>query len=135
MPDVDQKSKAPTFVHWIAVVLLFLMIAQPSVDNVRALTTGAFVMGEMSVDVTFTNVIFHIIGTVMGWVGFVWFYKRQKRGAYLTIAAHLVGLGAALIQLPEMLFSVMPPVAIAIFFVILALVALGPIFAFKEEYA
>ena len=68
-------------------------------------------------------------------MGFVWFYKRQKRGAYLTIAAHLVGLGAALIQLPEMLFSVMPPVAIVIFFVILALVALGPIFAFKEEYA
>ena len=135
MSDVDQKSNAPTIVHWIAVVLLFLMIAQPTADHVCALATGVFVMGDMSVDVNFTNVIFHIIGTIMGWVGFVWFYKRQKRGAYLTIAAHLVGLGAALIQLPEMLFSVMPPVAIAIFFVILALVALGPIFAFKDEYA
>ena len=135
MSDVDQKSKTPAIVHWIAVGMLFLMVAQPTVDNVRALTTGAFVMGEMSVDVTFTNVIFHIIGTIMGWVGFVWFYKRQKRGTYLTIAAHLVGLGAALIQLSEMLFSVMPPVAIAIFFAVLAIVALGPIFAFKEEHA
>ena len=81
------------------------------------------------------NVGCYIIATIMGWVGFVWFYKRQKRGAYLTIAAHLVGFGAALIQLPEMLFSVMPPVGIAIFFGVLAIVALGPIFAFKEEYA
>ena len=135
MSDVDQKSNAPTIVHWIAVVLLFLMIAQPTADHVCALATGVFVMGDMSVDVTLTNVIFHIIGTIMGWVGFVWFYKRQKRGAYLTIAAHLVGLGAALIQLPEMRFSVMPPVAIAIFFVILALVVLGPIFAFRQEFA
>ena len=37
----------------------------------------------------------------MGWVGFVWFFKRQKRGAYLSMAAHLVGLGAVVIQLPD----------------------------------
>ena len=135
MSDSSPKSKLPTVVHWVAVVFLFLMMAQPTVDNVRAVVTGSFVMGDMSVDVTFANMIFHIIGTIMGWVGLVWFYKRQRRGAYLTIAAHVVGLGAALIQLPDMLFAVMPPVAIAVFFVILFVAALGPIFAFKEEYA
>jgi hypothetical protein len=34
-----------------------------------------------------------------------------------------------------MLFEMMPPAAIAVFFAILIAIALGPVFAFKDEYS
>ena len=35
----------------------------------------------------------------------------------------------------DMLFEMMPPAAIAVFFAILFAIALGPVFAFKDEYS
>ena len=72
---------------------------------------------------------------IIGWIGFVLFVRRKKIGAYTSIFAHFTGLSAALISTPEMLFEMMPPAAIAVFFVVLFVIALGPIFAFKDEYS
>ena len=133
MTEAPPNPKSKT-VHRVAVVLLFLMIAQPTFDNVRALMTGVLVMGDVSAEVTSSNVVLHVIAMVAGWIGFWWFAKRQKRGAYLTIAAHLLGFSAVVTQTPKML-DAMPPAAIAIFFVLMFATALGPIRLFKEDYS
>ena len=39
-------------VHRTAVVVLFLMIAQPTFENTRALVTGTLVMGDVSASVS-----------------------------------------------------------------------------------
>ena len=133
----EAKTASTTFkvVHWIVGVLLFLMMAQPTFDNVRAIMTGTMVMGDMSIDVTLVDMALHVIAMTIGWGGFVLFVRRKKMGAYISIAAHLTGLTAALINTPEMLFEMMPPAAIAVFFGVLFAITLGPIFAFKDEYS
>ncbi len=134
MSEGSALAARSRLVHWSAVALLFLMMAQPTMDNALALLNGAFVKGDLRVEATFANMFFQGVGTVMGWLGFVWFVQRQKRGAYLGIMAHMVGLGAAVVQLPELVFSTMsPPVIVSLLAVIVA-VSLGPIFAFQDEY-
>ena len=133
MTQSSAPSKTPTIVHWVVVVLLFLMIAQPTFDNLRALTSGAMVMGDVTIDVTFTQMALHVLAMVIGWVGFVLFVQRRKLGAYITIAAHTLGLIATATQTPEM-FEVVPPAAIGVFFVILLAITLGPTQAFKDAY-
>ena len=49
---------------------------------------------------------------------FVWFLKRQKRGASTSTAAHPLGLTAALTQTPEFL-ELMPAAALVVLFVLL----------------
>ena len=134
MSQEPVPEKSSKVVHWISVVLLFLMMAQPTVDNIRALMNGAFVMGEITIEVTLAQMALHIIAMVVGWIGLVWFFQRKKRGAYVSIAAHLLGLTAALVQTPQML-DVMPPIAIAVFFVVLFAATLGPVLAYKDEYS
>ena len=134
MSESTTPSKASTILHWVALVLLFLMMAEPTFGNINALVSGAFEMGDTRIEVGFTDMILHIIAMVVGWVGLWWFYKRQKRGAYLSVAAHLLGFTAAFTQTPEML-DVMPPAFIGVFFAVLFAAALGPIFAFKGQYS
>ena len=133
MPDSGTNSKSK-IVHWVAFVLLFLMMAQPTFDNIRAMTTGVMVAGDVTVEVTFSKMVLHIVAMIVGWVGLWWFFNRQKRGAYASIVAHLLGLTAVLTQTPELL-GIMPPAAIAVFFVVMFTVALGPVLAFKDQYS
>ena len=135
MTESNAPSKSFKIIHWMAVIFLFLMMAQPTFENIRALLTGVLVMGTSTIDVTFSDMILHVGAMIIGWVGFWWFFKQQKRGAYTSIAAHLLGLIAALTQTPELLFEMMPPAVIAIFFIVLLVVTMGPILAFKDEYA
>ena len=74
MTEPNTPSKSFKIVHGIALVLLFLMMAQPTFDNVRALFTGVLGSGEMSIEVTFSQMFLHIIATVVGWLGFWWFW-------------------------------------------------------------
>ena len=134
MTEPSSPSKSFNIVHRGALVLLFLMMAQPTVDNVRALISGSITMGDVTIEVTASKLALHILAMVVAWIGFWFFFKRQKKGAYVSIAAHLLGLVAAATQTPEML-DIMPPAAIAVFFVVLLAVALGPIMVFKDEYA
>mgnify|MGYP001484619713 CR=1 FL=1 len=134
MTDTNTPSKKPQIVHWVCFTLLFLMMAQPTFDNIVGLVTGTIKMGEVTLDVTFSKMILHIIAMTVGWVGLGLFFKRRKLGAYVSIVAHLLGFTAAMTQTPEML-EAMPPAAIAVFFVVLFAATLGPIFAFKESYS
>jgi len=134
MTDSNTSPKSFKIIHRTAVTFLFLALAQPTFDNVRALFTGTLGSGDMSVEVTISEMILHIAAMTIGWLGFWWFVKRQKRGAYLSIAAHLLGLVAVMTQTPQML-EMFPPAALAVFFGILIAAALGPIFMFKDKYA
>ena len=133
MTETSEPNKSFTIVHNVALVLLFLMLAQPTFDNTRALFTGVLGSGEMSMEVTFAQMILHVVAMLIGWLGLWWFFKRQKRGAYVSIAAHLLGMVAVVTQTPEMLEAI-PPAALAVFFVVLIAVALAPIQVFKGEY-
>ena len=134
MTDSSSASKSFKIIHWIVVSLLFIMMAQPTYDNINALLTGSIVMGEVSIKVSVSKMSLHILATLVGWVGLWWFIKRQKKGAFVSIAAHFLGLVATLTQTPEML-KVIPPVAIAIFFVVLLIITLGPVWSFKDQYS
>ena len=134
MSESNDAPKSFKIVHGVSVFLLFLMMAQPTFDNVNAVLTGTMVAGEISIEVSLGQMALHLIATVVGWLGFWWFLKRQKRGAYTSIAAHLLGFTAVMTQTPEML-DIMPPAAIAVFFVIMFIVALGPVLKFKDQYS
>ena len=133
MSESQSSSTMSTVVHWIAFVLLLLMMLQPTVDNIRSLMIGKMVMGEISIDVTITDMALHIVAMTVGWVGLVLFFLRKKLGAYITVVAHSLGLVAVMTQTPQML-EVMPPIFIGIFFVVMISAALGPSFAFKDQY-
>ena len=133
MAESSTPTKSFKIVHTIALILLFLMLAQPTFDNTRALFTGVLGSGEMSMEVTFSQMILHVVAMLIGWLGLWWFFNRQKRGAYVSIAAHLLGMVAVVTQTPKMLDTV-PPAALAVFFVVLIAVALAPIQVFKGEY-
>ena len=128
-------SKSFKIVHWGAFAFLLLMMLQPTFDNVRALLTGVLIMGGESVSVGLSDMLLHYLGMTLGWVGLWWFFKRQRRGAYVSVAAHLCGLTGALTQQPDLLLAMMPAWAIAVFFVVLIVIALGPVLAFKDEYS
>ena len=134
MTETSTPPKSFNIVHRIALVLLFLMMAQPTFDNIRALSTGVLGAGEMGVEVTISQMIPHIVAMIVGWLGLWWFFKRQKRGAYLSIAAHFIGMIAVATQTPQLL-EMFPPAALAVFFVILFAITLGPIRKFKEQYS
>ena len=134
MTDTTTPPKSFKAVHSVALALLFLMMAQPTVDNVSALSTGVLGSGDMAVEVTFSQMILHIVAMVVGWIGLWWFFKRKKRGAYLSIAAHFIGMIAVATQTPQLL-DMFPPAALAVFFVILFAITLGPIRVFKEQYS
>lgn len=133
MTEPSSPPKSFPIVHRVALVLLFLMMLQPTVDNITALVTGTLVMGETTIEVGLSKMALHIVAMVIGWLGLWWFFKRQKRGAYLSIAAHFLGLTAVFTQTPEML-EIMPPAMIGVFFIVMLAVALGPILAFKDQY-
>ena len=133
MTDTKNNPKFK-IAHRAALILLFLMMAQPTFDNVNALMTGKMVAGDVTLDVTMSQMSLHIVATLVGWVGWWWFYSQQKRGAYTSIAAHLLGFTAVLTQTPELL-DMMPPAALVVFFFLLFAAALGPIFVFKAEYS
>ena len=134
MTETPTPPKSFNTVHRIALVLLFLMMAQPTFDKIRALSTGVLGAGEMGVEVTISQMIPHIVAMIVGWLGLWWFFKRQKRGAYLSIAAHFIGMIAVATQTPQLL-EMFPPAALAVFFVILFAITLGPIRKFKEQYS
>ena len=134
MTESSTPSKSFKIVHWGAIVFLFLMLAQPTFSNISALFTGELAMGDSAIEVSLSQMALHILAMIIGWVGFLWFVKRQKRGAYLSIAAHLLGFVAVLTQTPDML-DAMPQAALIGFFVLLFAITLGPIFAFKSEYS
>ncbi|MEE2779906.1 MAG: hypothetical protein VYE15_05260 [Myxococcota bacterium] len=134
MTESSTPPKSFKIVHGIALVFLFLMMAQPTFDNIRAMLTGSMVMGDISIEVTFSKMILHVVAMAIGWVGLWWFFKRQKRGAYMSIAAHLLGLTATVTQTPE-LMEMFPPAMIGVFFVLLFAVTLGPILGFKDQYS
>ena len=134
MTDITTPPKFFKAVHSVALALLLLMMAQPTFDNVSALSTGVLGSGDMAVEVTFSQMILHIVAMVVGWLGLWWFFKRQKRGAYLSIAAHLLGMLAVATQTPQLL-EMVPPVALAVFYVVLFAITLGPIRMFKEQYS
>ncbi|HCP44796.1 MAG TPA: hypothetical protein DIU15_02020 [Deltaproteobacteria bacterium] len=134
MTEANTPSKSFKIVHNVALVVLFLMMAQPTVGNVRALLTGTLSSGDISIEVTLSQMILHVVAMAIGWLGLWWFFKRQKRGAYLSIAAHGLGMVAVLTQTPAML-EMVPPAALAVFFVVLLVVALGPLQMFKDEYS
>lgn len=134
MTDIATPPKSFKAVHSLALALLFLMMAQPTFDNVRALSTGVLGSGDMAVEVTFSQMILHIVAMVVGWLGLWWFFQRKKRGAYLSIAAHLIGMLAVATQTPKLL-EMFPPAALAVFFVVLFAITLGPIRVFKEQYS
>jgi len=133
MSDSSSPSKAARILHWVAFVFLFLMIAQPTVDNIRALMSGALVMGELSIPVTPGKMALHLLAMGVGWVGLVLFFRKKKLGAYVSIGAHTLGLVATVTQTPEM-FDVMPPAVVGVFFVVLVAITLGPVLAFKDQY-
>ena len=135
MSEESQPGKGFKIVHWAVLTLLLLMMLQPSYDNVRALVSGTWQMGDMSLDVTMGNAIGHVVAMILGWIGFWLYFKRRKLGAYLTVVAHGLGFAAAYVGMSEMLFAMMSPTVIGVFFGIMILVALGPIFVFKDEYA
>ena len=130
MSNANTTSRASSAIHWVALVLLLLMIVQPTVDNTRALLTGAMVMG----DVTIGKMALHIVAMLVGWAGLVLFFRRRKMGVYLSIVSHVLGLVAVATQTPELL-DAMPMAALVVFFVTLLLVTLSPIQAFKSQYA
>ena len=134
MTDSQTTSSSFNIIHKISIGLLFLMMAQPTFDNIKALMTGSMVMGDITVEVTVAKMSLHLIAMVVGWMGLWWFIQRKKLGAYTSIVAHALGFTAVMTQTPEMLKE-LPPAAIAGFFVILFIVALGPVFKFKEEFA
>ena len=134
MSESQTPPKSFKVFHWVAVVFLFLMMAQPTFDNIRALLTGTLGMGDMAIEVTFSQMALHLVATVVGWVGFLWFVQRKKRGAYTSIVAHLLGFTAVITQTPKML-EMMPAAMLVVFFVVLFAMTLGPIFKFKEQYA
>ena len=133
MTESPTPPKSFKTIHWVALVLLFLMMAQPTFDNTRALMSGKMVMGDLSIDVTPAKMALHLVAMAVGWIGIVLFFKRKKIGAYVSIAAHIIGFVAVFTQTPEML-EMMPPAALGVFYVILFAITLGPIFKFKEQY-
>lgn len=134
MTESNAPPKSFKIVHGVALAFLFLMMAQPTFGNLRSLFTGSIVMGDLHIEVTLSKLALHLLATVVGWVGFWWFLKRRKRGAYVSIAAHLLGLVATITQTPEMM-KAFPPAMLAVFFVVLFAVALGPIVVFKDQYS
>ena len=134
MSNAPSPSKAASILHWVALVLLFLLIAQPTVGNLQALVSGALVMGELSIPVTPGKMALHILAMGVGWVGLVLFFRRKKLGAYVSIGAHVLGLVATVTQTPEML-DVMPPAALVVFFGLLLATTIGPVQAFKDQYS
>ena len=78
MTESETPPKSFKTIHWVALVLLFLMMAQPTFDNTRALMSGKMVMGDISIDVTPAKMTLHLIAMVVGWVGLVLFFKRKK---------------------------------------------------------
>ena len=91
-------------------------------------------VGEINIEVTFSKLALHFIAMAVGWIGLLWFIQRKKLGVYASIASHALGLIAVMTQTPEMLDN-FPPAFIAIFFVILFIITLGPLFKYKEEFA
>lgn len=134
MSDSPSPSKAASILHWVALVFLFLMIAQPTVGNLQALMSGAMVMGELSIPVTPGKMALHLLAMGVGWAGLVLFFRKKKLGAYVSIGAHVLGLVATATQTPEML-DVMPPAALVVFYGLLLAVTLGPVQAFKGQYS
>ena len=133
MSESQTPTKGFKIFHWVAVVFLFLIMAQPTFDNVTGLMTGTLGSGDVTVEVTLSQMALHVVAMIVGWVGFFWFVKRQKRGAYVSIVAHVLGLTAVLTQTPELL-KMMPMAALVVFFVLLLVFALGPVLLFKEQY-
>ena len=82
MTEPQTASKSFNIIHKISIGLLFLMMAQPTFDNIKALASGSMVMGDISVDVTFSKMILHLIAMIVGWIGLWWFIQRKKLGAY-----------------------------------------------------
>ena len=134
MTEPQTASNSFSMIHKIAIVLLFLMMAQPTFDNIKALATGSMAMGEISIEVTFSKMILHIFAMIVGWIGLWWFIQRKKLGAYASIAAHALGFTAVMTQTPELLEG-FPPAALAGFFVVLCAITLGPVFKYTEEFA
>ena len=134
MTESTSPSMSSKVVHWGALLLLFLMLAQPTFDNVRAVITGTIVMGEVTIEVTVAQMALHLVAMTVGWIGLVLYFLRKKLGAYISISGHFLGLIAVITQTPEML-DAMPPAFIGVFFVVMLIVALGPIFAFKDQYS
>ena len=120
MSEVQTPSKSFKIVHGFALVFLFLILAQPTFDNVRALLTGTLGSGDMGIAVTASQMVLHVVAMLVGWVGFVWFVQRKRRGAYASIVAHALGFTAVFTQTPEML-DMMPAAALVVFFVLLKL--------------
>lgn len=127
-------SKASKIFYWIAVVILFLTMVQPTVDNIKAGLSGQFVMGTLSMEASLTDMLPHYVGAIMGWLGWWWFFKRQKKGAYLSVAAHFIGLGGVYAMVGDKLFEFMPAPVLGVFFLVVSAVALGPTIAFKQDY-
>ena len=121
-------------VHRTAVVVLFLMIAQPTVENTRALVTGTLVMGDVSASVSASSMVPHVIAMALGWTGLWWFAQRKRRGAYASILAHLLGFTAVVTQTPEML-QAMPMPAIGVVFALVFTTTLAPIRLFRDQYS
>ena len=89
MSESNSSSTMSTVVHWVAFVLLLLMMLQPTFDNIRSVMTGKMVMGEVSIDVTISQMALHLVAMTVGWVGLVLFFLREKLGAYITVVAKL----------------------------------------------
>ena len=81
MSDHAAVPKSAKVIHWVSVVMLFLMVAQPSFDNTRALLTGALVMGDIHIDVTIGKMALHLVAMVVGWIGLILFLRRKRVGA------------------------------------------------------
>ena len=134
MAEPRSTPNAFLAVHRTAVVLLFLMIAQPTFENTRALVTGTLIMGDVSQDVSASNMVPHVIAMALGWLGLWWFVQRKRRGAYASIMAHVLGFTAVVTQTPEML-QTMPMPAIGVFFIVLLGAAVAPIRLFRDQYS
>ena len=134
MTEPQTTSNSFSTIHKISIGLLFLMMAQPTFDNIKALATGSMVMGDVTIEVTLSKMVLHLVAMIVGWIGLWWFIQRKKLGAYTSISAHAIGFTAVMTQTPEML-KTLPPAAIAVFFIVLFIVALGPVFKFKEEFS
>ena len=135
MSDGNEPGKGFKIVHWGALTLLFVMMVQPSIDNVMAIVSGTWSMGGQSLEVTFGNAIGHVVAMTLGWVALWLYFKRRKIGAYLTIVAHGLGFAAAYFFMADLLFAMMTPAIIGGFFVIMTIVTLGPIFLYKDQYS
>ena len=134
MADPPPTPNAFTAVHRTAVVLLFLLIAQPTFENMRALVTGTLTMGDVSADVSASNMVAHVLAMVLGWIGLWWFAQRKRRGAYASIFAHVLGFTAVVTQTPEML-NAMPIPAIGLVFGLLFTATLAPLRLFRDHYS